>query len=153
MTIAVARPFLVKAIEGLVPTDSRAFTANTKFKHEPSLASDPVDEEARSRSFYVELIGPGQITGPYMPDLQGQPRVTIGVRLAIVYRGGAGKNDDLDVNMESDALDVAKLLERPGTYSPRTTSNIDYVDKITWRRENIPGGNKRTLFTFEMHYL
>lgn len=155
MTYAIAHAKLVSLFETTVTSTDIATSASTSFAHLPELASDQPDKSVRSRSFAIEGAVDGDGTGdyPYTPDIAGQPRMHTRMTATVYYREVRGKRQDLDRQINVDGQTLWKRLATPSNFNPRTTTNIDYVDAITWRRIPLPSGDAQLKITFDMHWL
>lgn len=155
MTYAVARARLVTIVEETPRSSDIVAGESTKFAHLPEGGDDDDETEPRTRSFWLVagVDGAGGIALPYTPDISGQPRLTATMTLVVHYRGERGKRADLDVQIESDARDLVRRLLMPSLMSPRTTTNIDYIDAASWSRQALPGGSMRLKIVFVLFYL
>lgn len=153
MTYAIAKAKLVTEAEATTPTTHVAGLGATKFAHAAEMASDN-ERTFRSRSFCIEAAvdGDGAVDTPYTPDIAAQPRVTTRATMTVHYSERQGKRADLDLQVEADALALAKRFMTPSNLGPRTTTNIDYVDRVTWRRRLLQGGDVRLTLSFDLHY-
>lgn len=115
MSFATARARLVEIVEDTLPTDNRLVGEGCKFVHLPEGRSGIA---CKSRSFWMEsnVDGDGGVTGPYTPDLQGQPRQTFPITLTVSYRLHE-KRADLDVLMAADQLALSKELLTQGNWN------------------------------------
>lgn len=123
MSYSTAKAKLVSLIEAIAPT-SRVVTS--KFKHVPEFREgDPI----RDRSFRLEAAIDGDmgVTGPFTPDLSGQPRMTTALTLSVTYRDMAdrGKLDEL---LASDFRDLAVNLLAPAGWDEATSGIISLTN-------------------------
>lgn len=121
MSYQSARRQLVDILEEITVTDTRI---PGRFKHVPEGRSG---ENIKSRSFWIEanVDGDGGITGPYTPDLGGQPRSTFPVTITVTYRDMTDRAT-LDEVLAADFRDMAVALLNPGNWE-RSTSLIHSI--------------------------
>ena len=111
---------LTKAqIEAVTLTDSRLFTDALKLRH---LKTGRAGIECRSRNFWLEsnVDGDGGVTGPFTPDLSGQPRLTFSLTLTVSYRMHE-RRDVMDEVLASDQRDYSIALLKPSNWATSTT--------------------------------
>ncbi len=121
MTYSAARARIVSVIEDTLPTDNKLVGEGRRFVH---LVEGKAGIKCLSRSFWLEanVDGDGGITGPYTPDLQGQPRQTYSLTLTVSYQLHA-RRAVLDEVMASDLRLYSIALLNPAMWD-RTTSGI-----------------------------
>lgn len=121
MSYQTAKAELVSIVEDVLPTDDRLLGEGLKFVH---LVEGRTGIKCRSRSFWIEANtdGDGGVTGPYTPDLQGQPRQTYSVALTVSYKLHE-RRGVLDEVMAADQLAYSRALLTQGFWVT-TTSKI-----------------------------
>lgn len=121
MSFATARAQIVSLVTDVVPTDDRLYGQGCRFVHDPEGRSGRV---APSRTFWLEANtdGDGGVTGPYTPDLAGQPRLSFALTLTVFYKGHA-QRAVMDEVLAADQIAVSKALLTPGNWN-RPTSGI-----------------------------
>lgn len=115
MSYATARARLVRIVEDVLPTTNLLVGEGCRFVHLPE---GRAGIQCRSRSFWLEANtdGDGGITGPYTPDIQGQPRQTFPLTLTVSYKLYE-RRADLDVLLAADQLAISKDLLSQGNWA------------------------------------
>jgi hypothetical protein len=141
MTFPLARAKLVSIIEGVTGLDSRLYSDDLKFRHLPEGRSGI---DCRSRSFWLEanVDGDGSITGPFTPDLSGQPRQTFTMTLTVCYRDSPSRRSTLDEVLALDQRALSVALLQPSAWSTATSGILSLTTSealLPWRRAYLPG--------------
>jgi hypothetical protein len=134
MTLRTQYTRLISLLEATTPGDTRI--GADKFKHVPEGADG---KALTSRCFWLEssVDGESMFSLPYLPDLSGSPRVDRPITLSIHYRDLPARRSLLDEAIEADALAIAKTLLAPTAPGTRSTTGIDFIKDLKWRRERV----------------
>lgn len=153
MSYEVARARVAKIVEGARVQLSQDL-GHSSLKHDPDGGGNIDDAPRAMRRFYMETATDrdGRIEGPFTPDIGQQPRAGVGVVLVVQYRDLKGRRVKMDFLIEQDALEIAKVLLTPDTLA-RTTSNIDYIEEVSWRRQILSNDDVDLRVTFTLHYI
>lgn len=122
MSYALARAQLVSILEGITPSTKTLI--QTPFKHVERLEGNLT---SRSFTLRANQDGDGGVTGPYTPDLSGQPRMTYTMTLAVTYRAQVNEGA-LDLTLASDQRDIAIALLTPANWNRPTSGIISITD-------------------------
>lgn len=124
MSYATARAQLVAIMAAVVPTDDRVFSANRRFVHIPEGRSGLA---CPSRSFWLSALedGDGGVTGPFTPELPGQPRMTFPLTLTVSYRTYE-RRSVMDEVLGADLIAYSAALLTPSNWN-RPTSGIHNI--------------------------
>lgn len=127
MSYATARRQVIGIVEGITPTDTRI---QGKFKH---VAEAKEGDPIRERSFRVEanVDGDGGVTGPFTPDLSGQPRMMFPISVVVTYRDMANRAA-LDEVMASDYRDMAIALLKPSNWDRPASGLLSLTTNPTY---------------------
>jgi hypothetical protein len=121
MSYATARSRLVQILsQEVTPSDQRLYS-DRALVHLPT---GRAGARCPSRSFWLEanVDGEGGVTGPFTPDLQGQPRQTYAMTLTVSYQLHENRAV-MDEVMASDLREYSIALLTPG-YWQSSTSGI-----------------------------
>ncbi len=150
MSFTTARRQLVSIIEDVSPSLATLFSAGARFKH---LAEGRGGLACTSRSFWLEanVEGDGGITGPFTPDLAGQPRQTFTVSLTVSYRDHPTKRATLDEVLAADQRSLSIALLDPSLWDRANSGIISITTDaafLPWRRTYLSSSvEMRTLFS------
>lgn len=124
MSYTTAKAQLVSIMKNVVATDNRVFGADRRFTHVPDGKSGV---KCPSRSFWIEALldGEGGVTGPFTPELPGQPRLTFPLTLTVSYQVYERKSV-VDEVMAADLIAYSKALLTPSNWN-RPSSGIHNI--------------------------